>query len=119
MDTENNPLYRFYVLNRDVNLKMHYSASFMPRVGDTIRLAELCFKVIDVVLDTGNSGGEGSMHSITAHVEPSEPLPEIEDVEELDDFIRKSRTRLEHVMENRKSKKGGAKKRSTKKRSAK
>jgi hypothetical protein len=66
------PVYYFFIANRDRQAKLRYSGLFVPRVGDTIEIGGFYLKVVDVIVESAQSSGEGVQHALYVHVEETE-----------------------------------------------
>jgi hypothetical protein len=83
---------RFFLVNRDLGVRTRYRASFLPRVGDTIAVASLRLKVVDVVLDSVKAGDEGMEHTAQVHVSGAKSNADERFVDvNFDDFCTRSK----------------------------
>jgi hypothetical protein len=62
------PIFYFFVINRDRKTTLRYSGLFVPRVGDMIEIGGFYLKVVDVIIQSAQSSGEGVQHSLHVHV---------------------------------------------------
>ena len=69
---ERRPAQHYYVLNRDKNVTLRFQGSLLPRVGDTLKIADSYLKVVDVVIDFAQSDGAAAEHSLEVHAEEVE-----------------------------------------------
>lgn len=78
------PSYYFLVINRDRRAILRYAATFVPRVGDTIEIGGFYLRVVDVIIESAQSSGEGAEHSIHVHVKETQMPFDESDCEKVD-----------------------------------
>lgn len=78
------PIYNFFVIERDRKISLRYSSTFIPRVGDTIALGDHYLRVNDVLMDSAQYGGGGTEHSLRVYVSAAPKFVVESDCEELE-----------------------------------
>lgn len=83
-----------YFLIHDDGFQTRYKSKFLPRIGDTICIGELYFRVNNMVMNTAKEHEGGTQHTLEVHVSSVDPIalscdPYETEVLELDEFCQR------------------------------